>query len=269
MNQILAIGNKNGKNNNNSTVDLKKIILFFSIAIIIFGVVLVINGVFGLNKGKTEDKAQEPSTFATLSPRESPTPIIDEDTEPPKIELSLSGEVIRVVVTDDTELYSVEVIKNDEVIETINPDTNKKQIETTVEIQSGRNVIKIVAEDKAGNVQEKMQEIHGKVRPVIKLERVADGQQGVLIEVTCEDGISKINYKINDGKWTVIEFSEDDNYTKEDWASVGVILEYSNDGKIIKVQRMENNLVDGENIFTVYAYSLEGLVGDTTQRTTK
>lgn len=267
MNQILAIGNKNGKKNNNSTVDLKKIILFFSIAIIIFGVVLVMNGVAGLNKGKKEDQVQQPSVFATPSPEDSPTPAIDEDTEPPTIELSLSGETIRIVVTDDIELDSVKVMRNDEIVETLNPDNNPRQIETSIEIQSGKNVIKVVAEDKTGKVQEKMQEIHGKVRPVITMGRITDGEQGVLIEVTCEDGISKINYNINDGKWNVIDFSE--NYTKEEWATVNVNVEYSEDGKIIKVQHMVNNLVEGDNVFKVYAYSLEGLVGDETRRTTK
>ena len=57
MNQILSVGNKNGKNNN-STVDIKKIIIFFSIAIIIFGAVLIINGVVGLNKNNNKDTIQ-------------------------------------------------------------------------------------------------------------------------------------------------------------------------------------------------------------------
>lgn len=41
MNQILATSNKSGKNNR--PTDIKKIVLFFSIVIIIFGIAMIIS----------------------------------------------------------------------------------------------------------------------------------------------------------------------------------------------------------------------------------
>lgn len=255
MNQILSVGNKNGKNNN-STVDIKKIIIFFSIAIIIFGVVLIVNGIVGLNKNNNNKDKQNPGTIIEETPTpETPT---TDDEEPPTIELSIAGENINIIARDETEIDYMEYTWNDEQPQIAKASVDdKNRIQATITLKQGTNTLKVTAVDKSGNIQEKTQEFQGKIRPVVTLRKTVQAD-AVIIKATCEDGLSKIEYTLN-GEWTKIPFDEF-SYTKEEWATVGVILEYSDDGKIISAEYTQK-LKEGENIFNVYAYSKEGLVG--------
>lgn len=254
MNQILSVGNKNGKNNN-SAVDIKKIIIFFSIAIIIFGAILIINGIVGLNKNNNKNK-QNPSGIIAETP--TPATSINDDDEPPTIELSISGENIKIIARDETEIDYIEYAWNDEQPQTAKADINdKNRIEAMITLKQGTNILNVIAVDKAGNTQEKTQEFQGKIRPIVTLRKTVEAD-AVIIKATCEDGISKIEYTLN-GDWTKIPF-EEFSYTKEEWATIGVIIEYSEDGKIISAEYTQK-LKEGENIFNVYAYSKEGLVG--------
>lgn len=258
MNQILVVGNKNGKNNN-STVDIKKVVLFFSIAIIVFGVILMISGIAGLNKNKKNNNGMEEFPGMVEPPTPTPTDTID-DEDAPTIELSVAGENVNIVARDETEIDYIEYSWNGEDIQIARADANdKNKIETSIAIKQGTNTLKVTAVDKAGNTTDKEQDFQGKIRPVVSLFKNVEGD-GVIITAKCEDGISRVEYTLN-GKWTTIDFEGDHAvYTKEDWATVGVILEYSADGKIISAEYTQK-LVEGENNFTVYAYSKEGLPG--------
>lgn len=266
MNQILMTGNKNGKNNN-STMDIKKVILFFSVAIIIFGAILIVNGVVGLNKNKNNNPKYNNSNNPNaniVEPNQTASPIPTEevpgeDTEPPKIELLLSGETIKIVATDETQIHYIEYRWNNEEAETIVADEeNQKEIQALVNIYQGTNTLEVTAVDTSGNVETKTQSFHGKIRPTVELF-VNEAGDGVIIRATCEDGISKIEYTVN-GEWSKLPFSEYD-FTKEQWATVGAILEYSEDGKIIKAEYTHKFTAE-QNEFQVYVYSLEGLVGE-------
>lgn len=258
MNQILIVNNKGGKNNNNNnTIDIKKIVLFFSIAIIIFGIFLVINGVTGLNKEKTKNQGNVTPTTPTPQASPSASPIID-DEQPPVIEMLLSGEKIRIIVTDENQMDYLEYRWNDEESQTIEAEENSTEIETSVNIKQGINTLYVVAVDKAGNEQEKSQAFQGKVMPKASVSINSEQPDRAVIEASCEDGLSKIDFTLNEKPNTI---PLDLDFTKEQWAEIGVILEYSEDGKIISM-RYTQMLVEGQNKFDVYAYSLEGLVGN-------
>ena len=255
MNQILVVGNKSGKSSN-STIDLKKIILFFSVAIIVFGVILVINGAVGLNKNKSNNSKNPVGIVDT-----TPTPISPEedDEEAPTIELAVVGENVKVIARDETHIEHIEYRWNEEETQTVKADEDdKNKIETLIQIKQGTNTLKVVALDKAGNTHEVTQEFQGKIRPTVELHINVEGN-GVIVSAYCEDGIKKVEFTVN-GDWTRIPIDEH-NSTKEEWASAGVIVEYSNDGKIIRAQYTAP-LREGENIINAYAYSLEGLVGE-------
>lgn len=255
MNQILVVGNKGGRKNN-STIDIKKIVLFFSVAIIVFGGFLVINGIVGLSKN---NKSNEKTPVGIVDTIPTPQTPIVEDNEPPTIELSVSGENIKIIARDETEIDYIEYSWNEEEIQTAKANTDdKNRIETSIALKQGTNTLKVKAIDKAENIQEKTQEFQGKIRPTVSLGKNEESSK-VIITVTCEDGISKIEFTIN-GAWTRIPFEDYINYTKEDWEASNVIVEYSDDGKIIKAQ-YTRDLPEGKNIINVYAYSLEGLVG--------
>lgn len=254
MNQILIVGKKRG-NNNNSSVDIKKIVLFFSFAIIVFGLILIINGIVGLNKNNNNKNINSgiPSTPTPTSP-------IEIDEEAPKIELVVAGEKVNVIARDETRIDYVQYSWNDEETQEVQADEDDKyKIETSIELKQGTNTLKVIAVDKAGNTQEKVQEFKGTIRPTVKLSK-NEATNELIIQTECLDGISKIEFTLN-GNWNRIPFEEYPNSTKEDWESLNVIVDYSEDEKIIKAQ-YTLPMVDGDNRLNVYVYSLEGLVGE-------
>ena len=253
MNQIIMIGNKN-KNNNKK--DIKKIIIFFSIAMVVFGSILIIDGVVGLNSNKNQVGIipSTPSPWPT-----SDTLVYDDDEENPKIELNIAGENVKILVTDNLELDYIEYAWNDEEVKKEYPkEDNKKEIQIDIKIKQGVNNLKVIAVDKAGNNQEKTQSFQGKIRPEVKIEKTTKGDVAIITAV-CEDGLSKIDFTLN-GEQSTIPL-ENLHYTDEEWATINVVVEYSSDGKIVKIQ-YTHPFVEGENELVVYAYSLEGLVGD-------
>ena len=255
MNQILMVEGKNGKKNNN-TIDIKKIVMFFSVAIIIFGGLLIVNGITGINKNKPKVAVDK-----TPKPQVSPTPNeYADDEEAPEIELLLSGEKVRIVAKDDRAMDYIEYSWNDDEVERVNIDEeteDKTQMETSVSILQGKNTLNVKVVDKAGNEQEKTQSFQGKVKPVITLLLNSE-QNGVIIKAECTDGLSRLEYTLN-GNWYRLPL---DLYTKEEWETIpSVILEWSEDGKIISAQYTQM-LLEGENDFHVYAYSKENLIGE-------
>ncbi len=257
MNQILMVENRNGKRNkNNNTIDIKKIVMFFSVVIIIFGGLMIVKGITGMNTDKPKVAGTK-----TPEPKVSPTPnqyVDDEDA--PVIELLLSGEKVRIVATDDTAMDYIEYSWNDDETKRVNIDEeteDETQMETSVSILQGKNTLNVKAVDKAGNEQEKTQSFQGKVKPEVTLLLNSE-QNGVIVKAECADGLSKLEYTLN-GEWYRLEL---ELYTKEEWETVpGVTLEWSEDGKIISAQYIQM-LLEGENDFHVYAYSEENLVGE-------
>ncbi len=255
MNQILVVGNKNGKRNN-STVDIKKIVLFFSVAIIIFGAILIIEGVVGLGSSKKENNNQNISTIETVTP--TPSSPVEDDEEAPTIELILSGATVKIIARDETEIDYLEYGWNNEEKKVVNSTSDKNRIDASVELKQGTNTLKVRAVDKAGNESTKENDFKGEYDPKVELY-TTEGGDGLIIIASCDDGISKIEFTQNGERYLLPV--QDSNYTAEDFASIGAIPEYSSDGKIIKLQYTYKNLLEGENRFSVYAYSTEGRVG--------
>lgn len=274
MNQILIFEDNNGKKNNNSNVDIKKIVLFFCVAIIIFGAVLIINGIVGMNKNKSDDtldhggktpSTQRPSTeetpksTSTPNSNRTPNPGIRDDEEVPRIELVLSGEKVKILAVDEIEMDYIEYYWNEEEPARIYIDDDPTSIETSVNIKQGVNTLNVVAVDKAGNMQVKEQTFQGALKPEVGLALTPE-RDAVVISATCEDGLNKLEFTVNGGSWNRIEPSKY-NYSLEDWKSIGVELEYSDDQKLVKIE-YTYKLTNGENKFEVYAYNIDGFVGD-------
>lgn len=255
MNQILMVENRNG-NKNNNTIDIKKIVMFFSVVIIIFGGLLILNGITGINKNNSKVSGSK-----TPESKVSPTPNqYADDNEAPVIELLLTGEKVRIVATDETAMDYIEYSWNNGEVKRVNIDEeieDDTQMETSVSILQGKNTLNVKAVDKAGNEQEKTQSFQGKVKPEVTLLLNSE-QNGVIIKAECADGLSNLEYTLNGESYRLPL----DLYTREEWATIpSIALEWSEDGKIISVQYTQM-LLEGENDFHVYAYSKENLVGE-------
>ena len=130
----------------------------------------------------------------------------DGDFTEPEIELLLDGAKVKIVAKDETAIDYMEYYWNDEEATTINVTANSpKQIEERVTILKGENTLHIIAVDKAGNESEEEQVYKGATKPVINVAR--DGKT-LIITVTDEDNIKRIDYTLND-----VEYSTDPSNT--------------------------------------------------------
>lgn len=165
----------------------------------------------------------------------------------PEIELLVENQKIKIVAKDETELDYILYYWNEEDPTKVTArEELPKQIEERIDILKGENTLTIIAVDKAGNEQTKEQTIVGAKKPTIDLAR--DGKD-LIIKVTDEEGIQKIEYTLNG-----VYYSTDPENT-------GVALDR-------KEFEFKQPLQDGENTIVIKAYNINGLVRETSGEAT-
>ncbi len=142
LNQILNVddnsNNKKGrkrkekapkmpKERNNAPLEITTIARFFAIAILVFGICMIGTGSYSMYKGGNGTTNNKPIIYVEQTAEEE----------------------ILLKVTHDKELTSVTYDWNEEG-ETNVPTTGKKEIETTIQIPSGTNTLKVHAKDVKG-----------------------------------------------------------------------------------------------------------------------
>lgn len=169
------------------------------------------------------------------------------DVTRPEIELLVDGQKIKIVAKDETEMDYILYYWNEEDSTRVEiREESPKQIEERIDILKGENVLTIIAVDKAGNEQTKEQTILGAKKPTIELAR--DGKE-LIIKVTDEEGIQKIEYTLNG-----IYYSTDPENT----------------GEPLNMKELEfrQALEDGDNNIVIKAYNINGLVRETSGEAT-
>lgn len=160
------------------------------------------------------------------------------DVTNPEIELLVENGKIKIVAKDETALDYIIYYWNDEDETRLDVrEESPKQIEEKIEILRGENILTIIAVDKKGNEAKKEQTFKGVKKPVISLAK--DGKN-LVIKVTDEEGIQKIEYVLNG----VLYSTDPDN--------TGTPLN-------MKEFEFKQLLEDGENDITITAYSVSGL----------
>lgn len=131
MNQILSVENtkkekvKKTKTKNSGPIEIQSILKFFSVAILIFGIFMIGSGAYAMYKESSQEIASSK----------------------PVIYVEQTGETeIVLKVTHDRALSKVTYEWNDEGSIQI-PCNGKKEIETTIEIPTGVNTLKVQAVD--------------------------------------------------------------------------------------------------------------------------
>lgn len=160
------------------------------------------------------------------------------DVTNPEIELLVESSKVKIVAKDETALDYILYYWNaeDETKIEVREDS-PKQIEEKIDILKGENTLTIIAVDKTGNETVKEQAFKGVKKPVINLAR--DGKE-LIIKVTDEEGIQKIEYTLNG------------LYYSTDPSNTGTPLNR-------KELEIKQPLVDGENKITIKAYNISGL----------
>lgn len=192
MNQILDTGdeqfkankvsygkykeNKSKTNQEKSVIEIKKIIIFFSISILLLGLCLIVGSIFSKQKinNVVEETARPTIDF-----------YFDEDDNT----VTLQAKHIKGI-------KQVSYVLNDGE-EKIIDGKNEKNVNTIVKLEGGKNKIAVKAIDENDNVVEYEHEYVVGTLAEITLENV---DNGVKVSVKSEEKLNKITYKWDDGE---------------------------------------------------------------------
>ena len=197
MNQILFT--QSTRQGSSRKADIGKIILFFCIFLILFGIILVVAGVTNKNKKTTDKEALQTQT----GDNSLQAPVITEDDldelevdeTKPKIQITVSGNYAKIKATDETQLDYITYKWNDEEETKIYPpQEDETTIQESVEILRGQNRLTVLAVDKAGNQYQTIKTYEGVTKPAIDI--LQEGNE-LVIKVTDEEGIDYVYYNLN------------------------------------------------------------------------
>jgi len=187
-------------------VNINSVVKFFCFMIVLFGIVLVSEGSYGVYKISGYYKIIE---IAKGNGEPTPNPIPDPEPNPepsidyvkPTITLSNQGIRLTIIVRDNEELSYITYQWGDEeevVIEASGDDL--KYIETETAIPDGENTIKITAYDISNNSKTEEKTYKTVVKPSIIIEQI-----GGLLRITATDPrqIEYIEISLN-GQTTVV-----------------------------------------------------------------
>ena len=202
MNQILQV-QENKKRKNSSSIDTKKIVLFFAICLIIFGVVMLGQGIYFVYQKKVNEKVTPPVSEDTGNVEEEHRYI------PPTINLTKT-EDNKVILNVESEIAISYIIYdwNGESSQTID-ETGKTNIEEIIDIPAGENILNISVIDSTGQETKKTETYIVEIsKPVIELSVVGNN---IKITVTSKVELSYVTYK-----WNLEEEKKQDMLTFED-----------------------------------------------------
>lgn len=229
MNQILYA--EEPKRNN--PIDKKKILLFFAIAIAIFGIVLVIVAVSTIGKNKKNEK-----TNKGQDTHEVPVPIVT---------LAQEGDEKAVInVESETAISHIIYSWNNESAQTIE-ETGKTTVEEILDIPVGENILYVSAIDTNGN-ETKQQKTYvlEATKPVIELSVIGNN---IKIKVTSETELSYVSYK-----WNSESEVKDDMYTYEDRTIYEKTIEIPTGENTLKIEAEDINRNKNEKSQDIKAY---------------
>lgn len=200
MNQILSTENRNSKYNNykkGGPKDIRSVVKFFAIVLLIFGVFLVINSSYAMMKGEGNKKSST--------------------TSGPTIELEKKGEdKLLLKVMHEDEIESVTYSWNDENPITVE-NNNTKFIQKELEIPNGKNTLYVIATDVNGNKKELEEEYE--LLLDINIEISISGNN-IKVDVTGKEQIENLEYSWDEEEPKVVNVN-DTQYSVKIQAPIG------------------------------------------------
>ena len=240
MNQILLTDNDNSKKKNtnkninkNSSNDIKKIIVFFSVVILVFGV--AIGGVYGYKIIKNSKEKEIKISKPTL-------------TLP---ELEEGAEEIIVIAESEVGISKIIYTWNDEEDVLVKELNGRKKQEEIVEIPFGENTLKIKVIDQNGQETETVKELvreGQEEKPIITIDETIGNGKVKIIATDENNKIKYITYKWNDEEETTVEAQNEEDNTLEAIVDVKrgkntlTITAVNSNGKEETIQKMLNGV---------------------------
>ena len=195
MNQILFVQEKRTFN----AQDTKKIVLFFAVSIIVFGIIFLIQGIYGrnsYNEDKTIEQTKESKTQIKLSQTDDGSALIE--------------------VESQTAILELIYYWNSEASQTI-PQNGRTIIQERITIPVGENILTVKTIDSNGEEQIAQKSFVLNVdKPIITLASVVGNNLKILVESKVE--ISYVTYKWNleqEEKIDMTTFEDKTKFEKE------------------------------------------------------
>lgn len=190
MNQILQTENKK----QDGSIDIKKIVIFFAIAIIIFGIVLICLGSYAMITGtkKPEQSQNNPQIENTV----------------PEVNIERTEDNILINIKHTKPIASVTYHWNEETEQTIETNNNM-EISEEIALPYGNNTLNVTVTDSDGKESNYVKEYisDGDGKPVIELLLTKENK--IRIKVQDMQGLKYIRYTWNSGNYTTVKANID------------------------------------------------------------
>lgn len=225
MNQILQVQENK---RNSSPADTKKVVLFFAVCLIVFGLILLGQGAYNVYLAKANEKVN-PQNPPTTSGEQTPTEIV-----PPTITLTKTEEN-KLVIKVDSEVAISHIIYNwnNESAQTLE-ETGKTNIEEIIDIPTGENTFNISVIDSMGIETKEQEQFEIEVsKPVIELSVVGND---IKINITSEADLSYVTYK-----WNSETEKKEDMVTYEDRTKFEKLVEIPKGQNTLKIVAVDIN----------------------------
>ena len=191
MNQILLTENKNDKNNkyknSNNSKDMRTIIIFFGVVILVFGLALA--GVCGY---KTYNKNKKKEVIVGK----------------PDLSLVDTEDFVTIIAKSEIGINKIIYKWNDEETNEVEMSEKGTSHEEKIDIPSGKNTLNVKVIDKNGQEKEESKEfINDKEKPSINTDIVEDEQMNKFVKVVATDDteMKYITYRWNDEEEVKVE----------------------------------------------------------------
>ena len=227
MNQILQV-QENKKNS--KPVDTKKVVLFFAVSILIFGLIMLGQGAYNIYLAKANEKVNPENPPVSSGNEDTPVEIIT----PPTITLTQT-EDNKLIINVESEVAISHIIYNwnNEAAQTLD-ETGKTNIEEVIDIPTGENTLNLSVIDTKGNETKEQKQFVIKVsKPVIELSVVGND---IKINVTSEVELSYVTYK-----WNLESEKKDDMTTYENRTKFEKLVEIPKGQNTLKIVAVDKN----------------------------
>lgn len=230
MNQILSVEmkkDKKSKSKSSGPVEIKKVVMFFCISIIIFGIGMVGQGSYGIIKNINSNQKA-----------------VQKNENTPKVDIQKDGNQIVIKATHDKVLSKIMYHWNDEEEETIEGN-GTNIIEEIIDLPVGNNKLTVKVEDVQGKSTIYEQEyVTDATEPQVSIEAAENNK----LKIIAKDNtaLSYITYRWDEEEETKVEAREDSKAQIEEEIDIPrgqhtltVVVVNSNNKTITKTQEVK------------------------------